>query len=56
MFTAKLHKSNCTINIDLAVWACMVARQQHKMFNGLTLNLKFYFEKTNELVYAIYTF
>ena len=26
------------------------------MHNSLTLSLKFYFEKKNELIYAIYTF
>ena len=39
--TTKLHKTIYTINIDLVVEACMVARQQQKMYNGLILSLKF---------------
>ena len=54
--TPRLHKSNCTINIDLVVLDTHDCRQHHKMHNGLTLRLKFYFEKKNELIYDIYTF
>ena len=36
--TSMLHKSNCTIYIDLAVWNI-------KLENCLILSLKFYFER-----------